>query len=74
VVVGGHGSHLAGYVVSRTVSVPALGYPEAVGGMDVFSKAIEVVVLFILAPHAWRALVARKQGARPTSDARPTGE
>jgi hypothetical protein len=61
-----------GYIATRTVSVPALGFPEAVEGLDIFSKFTELVTLVVLAPGVLRStLLSRGQPAR--SEPAPAG-
>ncbi len=63
---GGTVALLVGYIVTRTLSVPALGFPETVEALDIFSKFTEVVVLVVLAPQAVASLTTRK--SRPAAE------
>jgi hypothetical protein len=47
---------IGGYVVTRTVSIAAWGWPAPVEGLDVFSKFTEVMAMLLLAPSALASL------------------
>ena len=51
---------LAVYVVSRTVYFPALNMPEAVDGLGIFSKVLEVAFI-------WLTLLNIRAGAQPAA-------
>jgi len=63
---------LVGYAVTRVVSVPALGFPEPVEALGVFSKSTEAVALAVLGPRAMGAGASRRNPAAAEAGA-PTG-
>lgn len=61
---------ITAYIVSRTVSAPALGFPEAVDGLGVFSKFLEVSFVAVTAVNVRRVdAVARVAAIEPTERA-----
>lgn len=60
---------VVGYILTRVITVPALGFPEPVEGLDIFSKFTEVVVLAVLAPHALGLSHAGPQERQNPADA-----
>lgn len=67
---------LALYAVSRSVALPALGWPERVEGLDMFSKAMEVLfILCVVASLHAQAVIARAKSTAPAGEApaKPAG-